>query len=420
MLDDVQFNRVPGPADILGSSLAILGSHLHKYADADAMHDCFAVCAAAFDCTGFVDYSEQRTCAFKRQGGRVRKDTGSTSTVYVRIRAPPPPPPPLPPAVPLAPNTNSHRIYAVPNFISATEASALRRFGTECLQRGAAPPNDPLRVSVGGRGCEAGAAAVLLAEVEDRIAALTGVPTHEDEEPLMLFKLEAASDRWFGNLHQLRARAVECTPPSSRLACLPPHAARASVRSDKNKQERRVATVLVYLTSLRQREGGHTLFPALRRPATAAACAATGRLARQRRGGAGAVEATPGSEEDEDEDEDEEIDGYAQAARAAFADGRRALGCADGEPGCGDAGGLVARAEAECAAARRGAARGLAVRPQRGTALFFFSVLPSGAADGAMWHTGCYPRSEGKVGRWALQKFKSLPRQRGARPKDET
>ena len=143
MLDDVQFNRVSGPADILGSSLAILGSHLHKYADADAMHDCFAVCAAAFDCTGFVDYSEQRTCAFKRQGGRVRKETGSTSTVYVRIRAPPPPPPPLPPAVPLAPTTNSHRIYAVPNFISAAEASALRRFGAGCLQRGAAPPNDP-------------------------------------------------------------------------------------------------------------------------------------------------------------------------------------------------------------------------------------------------------------------------------------
>ena len=81
----------------------------------------------------------------------------------------------------------------------------------------------------------------------------------------------------------------------------------------------------------------------------------------------------------------------------------------------------MARAEAECAAARRGAAHGLAVRPQRGTALLFWSEHADGSADADMWHTGCYPRAVGTAGRWALQKFKSPPRARDPPPpKDET
>ena len=74
--------------------------------------------------SGFVDHPDQRTCAFKRKGGRVKD--AAKSSVYVRVVGgpPPPPPPPLPPPVPLTSATSGHRVYAVPNFVTAAEASA--------------------------------------------------------------------------------------------------------------------------------------------------------------------------------------------------------------------------------------------------------------------------------------------------------
>ena len=102
---------------------------------------------------------------------------------------------------------------------------------------------------------------------------------------------------------------------------------------------------------------------------------------------------------------------YGAAVSQAYESGRLALGCRDNSAGCGDVGGAVLMAEAECARALRGEEYGVAVLPRVGTALVFWSVHRDGTADREMWHTGCIPRavSTGSSGRWVMSKFKSPP-----------
>jgi len=275
------------------------------------------------------------------------------SDVYVRKHpmpmATPPSPPPLPPMLPLA-DGQHHRILTVPGFVSRTEAKTLREFAAACFGRRGkmkirAPVGDTERVSVGSAECEAGGAAVLLARVEERIAILTGMPAHEGEETILFTDIKPVGRHgpWFGNVHH-----------------------------DKNKQERREATVLVYLSSQTDEEGGHTLFPSLPRDGASALQSGT----------------------------------WADAMRTAYDRGDRAIGCRDKSVGCNDEGGVVPHAEAECERALTGSQHSVAVRPTLGTALVFWSVLPDGSPDRTIWHTGCLPRASGN-GRWAMQKFKS-------------
>ena len=170
-----------------------------------------------------------------------------------------------------------------------------------------------------------------------------------------------------------------------RLARQQPSRARARV-ADKNKQEARVATVIVYLTSQSDAQGGHTIFPALpwrSAPVEAGLSAgASGAVAATSHDGAPAavshvrVTAAGGAEDVADAAteasmadgvHDDAVHGipaspgverYATAVRTAFARGRRALGCRDkGDPGCGDVDGVVQHAEAECERVRAHAAQ---------------------------------------------------------------
>lgn len=363
-MDDVEFAYVPA-ADVPGSSLRVLGSHLHTYKPG-SVHECFAVCAAADDCAAFVDHKLLGSCAFKRRGSVL---TGlEHSDVYIRKQILSlPSPAPLPPMLPLVDATKHHRIALVPGFLSRHEAATLRKFAASCFhrreaQRVSAPHGEIKHMSVGTAECEAGVTAVLLSRVEERVVALTGMRAHEGEETL-LFTNSSAVGRdgpWFGNVHH-----------------------------DKNHQEQRVATVLVYLTSQSDHEGGHTVFPTLPRDAEPHALNGTASLA-------GASEASS------------VLSSYADAVRSAYDGGRRALGCRSqtGDEGCRDEGGVVLHTAAECERALRGTQHGLAVRPTVGTALVFWSVMTDGSPDKAMWHTGCQPRATSR-GRWVMQKFKS-------------
>ena len=364
MLDDVGFSRVQD-AIVVGAPVRVLGAPHHRYQSGRQM-DCFALCAAAADCAAFVDHRHEGLCVFMASGGKVRTEQPN-SDVYVRQKASPPPlppsPPPSPPPLPLLPIVPSlppaitlsddehHRIFEIPRFLSQGETDTLRKFAESCFA--AQETGHDLPIPIGRAGCEAGRAAVALSRVEERIALLTQMPAHEGEEAIMFARqLEAAGDGpWFVNIHH-----------------------------DKNKFERREATVLVYLSTQLDSQGGHTVFPTL----------------------PGATRAHNGSSTSL-------LGSYTVAASDAFRRGRRALGCSDGSAGCGDEGGLVAHTQAQCALALRGTqqASALAVRPVAGTALVFWSVQRDGTPDAAMWHTGCLARSLGSAGRWTLQKFKT-------------
>ena len=348
-MDDVEFNLVRN-AQVFGSAVRVLGLDVYHYERGQQMN-CFAMCAAASDCAAFVDHRLLKYCAFKAHGAKVHEDQSHTD-LYVRLPSPAVPtvPPPLSAAASLS---GEHRIYSVPSFISNEEASTLLRMARRCFgrRRAATAGNVQLPpVPIGSPSCEAGAQAVLLSRVEERIAQLTEMPTHEGEETLMFSQMRAAGadGPWFQNVHH-----------------------------DKNKQERREATVLIYLSSQRDDEGGHTVFPTLPHPTKPLNGTTRAKL-----------------------------EAHAVGVRDAFAGGRRALGCRD-EPGCIDAGGLVAHTEAECSRALSGEESSLALRPTRGTALVFWSVRPDGSPDSAVWHTACIARALGASGRWAMQKFKS-------------
>ena len=388
-MDDVEFSLVAN-ADVRGASLRVLGHHMHHY---DNIGDCFAVCAAASDCAAFVDLKPIGTCSFKRHGGKVLLNQAE-SDVYVRKQPPPsaiprvlsPSSPPLQPLQPLTSDDSEHRIGTVAHFMSADEADTLRHFAERCFE--ASGRSYGLPISLGDAGCEAGDAAVLLSRIEERIAAVTGIAAHEAEESLMFTRVGPARDpaEWFENLHH-----------------------------DKNKQERREVTVVVYLTSQSDAQGGHTIFPTLT-PRTLPIVDS-------------ADAPSPPSPPP--------VAQYAAAVAAAYATGKRSLGCRDRQPpdhqppdrqppdhqppdhpqraaaggtsGCGDAGGTVDHTRRECERALHGGAHSVALRPRRGAALVFWSVLRNGTADAAMWHTGCVSRERSKLGRWVMQKFKSRP-----------
>ena len=160
--EDVEFRLVAG-ATVRGSDLRVLGAHVHSYRTAAT--DCFAICAAASDCAAFVDFRQERLCQFKRSGGKVARTPDAEIDLFLRRPPAPPslpplspplppsPPPSWPPAFQLEPlvddSNHGHRIFAVQQFVSLSEAKALRKFAAACFQRGAAATNEPEHVWVG-------------------------------------------------------------------------------------------------------------------------------------------------------------------------------------------------------------------------------------------------------------------------------
>lgn len=357
LLDDTNFTHVPNHAGTVlhGAPVRVLGSHTFQLEDSQP-DACFAMCSAAEDCSGFTYLRTDGLCAFSGRSGRLIKPEKVQGDVFIKQTSHPDAVVPILPAMqPVSSSTSpDHHIFLVPDFASREECATLLQFAAACLARSKtafarALPDDEDRAIVGSQSCPAaGPSAVLLARVEERIARLTGLPSHEGEETLSFRRSEAVGDdgHWFANVHH-----------------------------DKNKQPGRAATVILYLSSLNDTDGGHTIFPTLGRA---------------------------GSEDDVDE--------FREAARLAYSQGRRALGCRDKSAGCGDVGGLVERARQECARALTGEHRGVAVRPQAGSALIFWSERPDGTPATDMWHTACEPRRTGLDSRWILQKFKTPKR----------
>ena len=360
LLDDVNFTKVPSHAGSVleGAPVRVLGTLTHTYEVREGLFTCFAMCSAASDCRGITHHPLDRTCAFSHSGGRLVKADAKGEVFIRQHRHPAAPVPELPSMQPLA-SSDAAPIFLVPNFASRSECMSLIKFASECLSRKLVPDGED-RAIVGSQWCPVSGrrTADLLSRMEERIARLTGLPSHEEEETLSFRRLEAvgADGPWFANLHH-----------------------------DKNKQDGRVATVIVYLSSSSaDADGGHTIFPALPR----------------RR------DDTP----DAGWQTDADLERFQSAARQAYAQGRLALGCRDHSAGCGDVGGLAAHAEAECERALQGAQRGVAVRPRVGSALVFWSEHPNGQAADTMWHTACNPRHwQGGGARWVMQKFKTPP-----------
>ena len=358
-LDDTEFTRVESAVISRSSDALVLGSLLPYYYGkaVGGVADCFIVCAASMDCAAFMDNLRTETCSFKGPGGRVHEKRPGID-VYIRRQSTPLSLPTYRPVTPSSPPPPSftwtalsanHAIFTVPNFVSHEEALQLIGHAERCFDAGAAPPNDRHRVSIGTRGgCEAGSRSVLFSRIEDRIAALTGLSTHEAEETIMISRSDPAAigaQPAFGNLHH-----------------------------DKNNQERRVATVIVYLTTVDgDSSGGHLIFPTLQEP-------------------------------------------HSAAVRRAYARGARALGCRDNQESCGDAGSVVTHAANECERATMGIQEGIAIRPIEGMAVVFWSSAGASAsgmsetkADPLLWHAACVERKASAHGRWVLQKFKTPP-----------
>ena len=381
-MDYIPFNKVAN-ADIYGASINVLGSHMHNYS-ATGFEDCIAMCAHTSDCFGVVNHPGDQLCYFKRKDGRVFEGddlidnpfAGEKSDAYIRTEPPKdaPSPQPLPTPIALSSEAN-RRIYSVPNFVSPFEAKKLRKFAQNCFarakRRGGSMGDGDTQQSLGAMHCLAKSSGVLLARIEERIARLTGLAAHAEEEPMMFSRAlsrhistSQADGRSFTNLHH-----------------------------DKNKQERRVATVIIYLTTQEEDgQGGHTLFPAI----------------------------TPVGW---DKEMPHRRGATARALRGAFKTGKRALGCKQSaedpdqsDPGCGDWDGVATHTALECERALNGTAHGIALRPTLGTALYFWSELEDQEPDPIMWHAACYPKSFGQKspGRWILQKFKSRPKPPGA------
>lgn len=272
---------------------------------------------------------------------------------------------------PLHPGTGADapRVYMVEDFASASEVRDLRQHAWSCLERKMdeaqeqrwlrfdLTPQPVVSDSIGSDNCpEPSEATELLARIDERIGRLVGVPPHAGEEPMLVsLQQPGVTTEPFENLHHDKING---------------------------NKSRRSATVLIYLSSCDDSEGGHTIFPAL--PPAEGAPVDPPALA--------AVESS---------------------LRAAYERGTRALGCqacaqqaAGPSPSAAEAAELEhahAHARDECERARRGRSHALAVRPLAGAALVFWSTLSDGTPDPRMWHAGCL----GVGGqRWLLQKFK--------------
>ena len=381
------------------------------------LEDCAISCAAAIDCAAFVHHRGKSFCTFKRFGANLpallpgkdlylKPDDGEESVSSSGIRSSS-----SSSSVSVTPLSsqswsNASRVYGVQSLLGVAEADVLRGFAMDCFRRQRAGErltgasgskrnaSTTERVTLGDPSCRAGAMASLLSTAERVISELTGLPVHEGEEPLML-------------THQRPGRAAAWLDGSR-------------VHHDRINalRETREVTVLAYLSTVDDAEGGHTIFPTLRRRVDGAmdgeARAADGTLS---------TDAT-----DEGEDTSVDLGAMARIVEATYHRGTRSLGCnecsmqAQVPPTADELRGeatVQRHAEAECKRALNGErhARSLAVRPQAGLAVVFWHVQADGSAtDANMWHAGCVGRTG--IGRVALQKFKT-PMEEDARARLE-
>lgn len=364
---------------VRGSGLSIHGSRQLFYVK---LSHCAAACSAAADCIAFVDHRGRRPsyCTFKRvgalAGGSMEAQRSKDTYVKKRkvgietmLR-----PKPRMAMSSLNLTDSESRIIAL-DLISADEAQTLASYVAECLRRQRAAEKlhaSTVRsattetITIGSSSCPAGSAAELLSSIEARISQLTGLPLHEGEEPLMFTRQRPHPEApWLdgSRVHHDRINPAK---------------------------EMRQVTVLAYLSSVDDAQGGHTIFPVLA-PSRAEHEASEGDIAE---GVADSID----------------LESMARVVAATFRRGTRSLGCQQcaqqsavpptrEEAAASDA--VQKHAEAECERSLRGKNRALSVRPRAGRAIAWWHVLPNGTVDARMWHAGCVGRFG--AGRLALR-----------------
>ena len=162
-----------------------------------------------------------------------------------------------------------------------------------------------------------------------------------------------------------------------------------NLHHDKNGRENRVVTVLVYLSSAAENDGGHTLFPCL----AAAPCP----LIREDLGGCTDVAGL-----------------FERELTQLFQNGSRVVNPLTERDGLSDAQleaqtALLEEASYQCRMAQN--SQTLSVRPTKGTAIVFWNVESDGRPNLRTWHAGCQAMSGAT--RTAIQKFKEAPRVSG-------
>jgi hypothetical protein len=246
------------------------------------------------------------------------------------------------------------RVFKVKNFLSDDEVDALLELGRGTLdeQFGDEWRAKHAYATVFFTNAQYKRSKVLQA-FEERVARLTMVKGHADEAPSMF------------------TRQIPGTPAGKFI----PDQVLRNVHHDKNQRENRVVTVLVYLSSARDGDGGHTLFPCL--PA--------------RRG---------------DKSGRKVAEQMARDFRRLFDNGTRVIDTNLKSEFEMD---LFKRCNAQCHLAHR--SQVLSVKPVKGTAVVFWSVEADGFPNHDVWHSACQALAGGE--RYALQKFKELPRVSG-------
>ena len=258
------------------------------------------------------------------------------------------------------------RLFQVPHFLSDAEADEMldlghgaltEKFGDEWFDKHAYSTvfftdKDYARSSV-------------LRAFEERVARLTMVKPHPQEPPTMF------------------TRQIPGTAAGSLL----PGQVLRNVHHDKNARENRVVTVLVYLSSARDGDGGHTLFPCLparRNSSTPMSKRKDAMVANQMA-----------------RDFQRLFDNGTRVIDDKIAPGMTASKAAEID--------LLRRANEQCQMAQR--SQVLSVRPTKGTAVVFWSTEVDGHPNHKVWHSACQALA-GRH-RYAIQKFKELPRVSG-------
>ena len=258
-------------------------------------------------------------------------------------------------------------VAEVPNFLSAAECDGLIRATAGlhdekgCLECGTYWFNGREH---GRRGQNwlTDETMDLVTSVEERIGELVGMRTHEHENVIKVTSYKPTSSRAAYNLHH-----------------------------EKIGRPNRVATVLVYLSSLiGARHGGETIFPAA---SPNASVVRSFRAITPPRGTFWRVD---------ERASDSRYGSVGLFSPEATDDVRAAQAAADAT--CTDL---------------NGASAGVSVEPLRGKALVWYHERPDGVgtseeehlrdAEPLAWHCGCRVK-EGGGERWALQKFKEHPR----------
>lgn len=240
----------------------------------------------------------------------------------------------------------------------------------------------------------------VLANLEQRIARLTGIPFHDDESPLMLGITSPPGGGRLADANQRQQRQQQQQQLGGQHV--------RGLHHDHNQRERRTCTVVMYLHAREDGlEGGGTVFPCVPRASADA----------QREGHAAAA-APP--------EACESVDAHYRA-------GHYSLTHCDEEDGKSAGGGHTCMSEAlsqrvrrQCVGTSAAAAaqadatdgrggdvsdgHGVLMEPLlRGDAVLFLSVLPEdGTVLPNMYHTGCPVDSASRTEKVTLQKFKEV------------